>query len=215
MNDTINRPEIAINLKPGMFTTCSLIWDEKQGKYRPATITEVADCCIKNCAKNVEDCDKYSRKHLAKLGPEILHRGLSTCRNVRKVCLDTCKQSSDQVNTNNPYAKCAHKNGCMGVFQDPQCIIKNKDKIFKCCRETCIPTKDLDCQRYCNFMQSVSSNPSKIGKYNIQVPSISTLTKDYKFEKNDNWNYILISCGVVLFLIIIFLLIKVIFQKRR
>jgi hypothetical protein len=214
MSDIIERPEIAINLKPGMFTTCSLIWDEKQEKYRSATSTEVADCCVKNCVSNVEKCEKYTKTHLSKLGPDILYRGLTTCHDLRGICLDTCKQSSDLVNTNNPYVKCAHKNGCPGVFQDPKCIIKHKKKIFECCRKTCIPTKDLDCQQYCNFMESVSSDHSKIGKY-FKVPSIPILIKDYRHKKNNSWKYILISSGIALFLIILVVLIRVIIQKRR
>ncbi len=117
-------------------------------------------CCSQGCVEPVKYCQEYCRTH--SVDPVNCQQ---TCIDQKNICLDTCKLSSPQVGPRNDYVQCCFDQGCRGLgdIPDPECVKKNKQTIFDCCRQSCIPTKDLDCQKHCEFMQNITIDPNAIG----------------------------------------------------
>jgi len=204
------------SMKTGMFATCSGVWDESTKKYRSSDSTEVVQCCNKKCIEPVKFCHDYCNKEIAKLGPKKLSSCLLTCNDQRNICLDTCSLSSPYMGVNNNYNLCAKAQGCevsneLQNLQNIDCVRKHKDVIFDCCRRTCLPQKDLDCQKHCEFLQKVTLDPSKIGVPKVSQQKLKALSQSYKTYHENTSIYILV--GVVISIIVI--AIWLFWQKRK
>lgn len=200
MNDNVS-----FVLKSGMFATCSGIWDDRLQQYRNATSTEIADCCSQQCIKPVKFCRKYCMDNLVQEfdNKVLLDKCLKTCEDVRNICLGTCSLSSPHVGMNNNYFQCAYEFGCRGVgnYPDRECVIKNKDEIFNCCRKTCLPTKDIDCQQHCEYIQSAIIDPEKTTGVPLSQKTLNNLSNNFKMYPDDTWLYILVGISVSIILI--------------
>lgn len=197
------------NLNTGMFATCSKVWNKTTQKYDASDSTDVFKCCSKQCIKPVKWCYDYCNKNIILDGDfSILGRCMETCDHEKNLCLDTCKLSSPYVGMGNNYYECSKKYDCIGIgnLPDKNCVKKYKDDIFECCRRTCIPTQDLDCQKHCEYIQSISLNPS-IDGIPDKRPALSTLKSRIKKYPNNTWIYILGGLVFGIIVIIIWLLV--------
>ncbi len=193
-------------LKSGMFATCSGTWDEKSQTYRDSDSTEVMKCCVANCIKPVKFCYKYCHDNHGP-GQEFdspikLDRCMETCGDERDMCLDTCSLSSPHVGMKNNYLQCAlqHCEGGIGNYPSKECIEKHKDKLFECCRRSCIPTHNLDCQKHCEYIQSIMVRTDTTGVPQ-QIPTLNTLTS--KFKSYSDHTHLYIIGGVILSMVVI------------
>ena len=96
------------------------------------------------------------------------------------------------------YIDCSKKNGCPGIINKPdkKCIEENKEDILRCCLRSCIPTKDLDCNQYCEYMNKALLQPKNT--YSKKI--LKTKLKEYT---DYTWYYIF--GGIFVSIIIIFL----------
>jgi len=190
----------AFDLRSGMFATCSGYWDEKN-KFHLLDSTEMAECCFKGCAEPVKYCLQYCKTH-NKNDPLLTNKCFQMCNDQKNICFDTCKLNSSNDSTNY-YMQCCYDHGCKSLDDTPDadCVRKNKEKIFECCRHNCIPTRNLDCQKHCEFLQDITLNPE-----NREFPSVQNLDSEFipfRITKNI-WIYII--AGLLLsFLVILFL----------
>lgn len=200
------------DLESGMFTTCSKIWDKEKRKYSIADSTDIHQCCSKQCIKPFELCYKYCNQNTAPgqefNSPYMLDRCIDTCIERKKLCLDVCVLSSNYVSMDNNYFKCSENYDCLGIgnLPDKDCVNKHKDEIFKCCRKSCIPTKDLNCQKYCEYMQNSVLNP----KTSNTVPkneNLHQIKSRFKIYPDNTLNYIMggVVSGII-FIIISFII---------
>lgn len=187
------------NMKSGMFTTCSGYWDNKTHSFHPADSTNVAACCARNCGNSVKYCQKFCYDNSGEgqmfHDPGMLSRCLDTCNDQRNACLDTCRLSSPYVGTRNNYIECAKGQGCIGTgplaLPTPECVGKNKDAIMTCCRKTCTPHKDLDCQKHCDFLQETSINPDKMGVPRVTKQTLREISGELRTHPDNTWAYVL------------------------
>lgn len=179
-------------LKTGMSVTCSGIWNSKSQKYESSDSTQIAKCCLDECKHSINFCRKYchdNNKHGQEFESPILMKScLNKCEAKRESCIDTCRLITPYVGVNNNYIQCANKFGCRGLndLPDPECVKKNKESIFKCCRHTCIPMKDLDCQSHCEFLQSVTIDADKVGIPKLNKHTLRKLKRKYKIYKDSS-----------------------------
>ena len=199
-------------LKTGMFATCSGIWDKATQKYRVANSTEVLQCCSDKCIQSSKWCYKHCKEEITTPGqkfndPNKLDKCMERCDDKRNLCLDICKLSSPYVGMDNNYVQCTKQYGCTGVgnIPDKDCVSKHKDEIFDCCRQTCIPAKDLDCQQHCEYSQSVTLNPSITGVTDKQF-TLSTIKSRFKLYPDNTLAYILggLVSGIIVIIIWLF-----------
>lgn len=201
------------NLKSGMFATCSGIWDEKTQKYKLADSTEMAICCTQNCIHPIKYCQQYCYNNIDVTDPKILSRCLGICNDMRQMCMDTCRVSSPYIGVDNNYILCANKYGCEGIKELPNvdCVKKHKESIFECCRKSCIPNRDLDCQKHCEFLQKVTLDPRKIGIPKTSKNTLNMLASRFKIYPDNTWLYI--SIGIIISIIMIIFWINIRKQK--
>jgi hypothetical protein len=211
VNNKMSNDENSFRLKTGMFTTCSGIWNETTRKYNVTESTDVVQCCSEQCIQPVKRCYKYCRENTASgqefNAPNKLARCMEICDDKRNLCLDTCSLSSPYVGMSNNYLQCAGQYDCKGIgnLPDKDCVGKHKDEIFECCRRTCIPAKDLDCQKHCEYIQSVIMNPG-ITDVPDKRPALSTLKSRFKLYPDNTWAYILggLALGIIVIIIWLF-----------
>ena len=199
------------NLKSGMFVTCAKIVDKKTGKLRPADATEMVQCCSNKCIEPVEFCQNYCRtKYTDK--PNLLKRCSDMCINQRDMCLDTCRLSSKYSEPQNNYNKCAFKFGCRGLygFPDSECVKKHRAKIYDCCRKTCVPNRDLDCEDHCKFSEKIALDLSTFGAPKTGMHPFDKLVSSKKINtkySNQSGKYIVIAL-IIAILILLFIYFK-------
>jgi len=204
-------------LKTGMFVTCSGEWDEKTQQYKSADSTQIAKCCLDQCKAPVKFCRKYCYDN-NKPGEEfnspiLMQRCLETCQDERNLCIDTCRLISPYAGGNNDYVQCATNFGCRGLndLPDPECVKKNKNAIFQCCRQTCIPTKNVDCQQHCEFLQKEIINPDDVGIPSLNNKTLRELNSKFKTYPDNTPTWIL---GAVILSIIVVVL-WIFFSTRK
>lgn len=193
----------AFNIKDGMFATCSGKWNVKTQNFQKADSTEIFKCCIKNCREPLKFCHQYCENNQGTgkkfYTPTLLSRCLETCDIQRKECMETCRLSSPDIDTNNSYILCANEYGCEGIdgLPIPECSVKIKDKLFRCCRDKCKQSSDLDCESHCKFLESIALdrertlNLPKIGRQTLQE-----LINDFPPPRPD-CGKLYIICGVI------------------
>jgi hypothetical protein len=200
-------------LKSGMFSTCSGVWDEKTKTYDKADVTDVSKCCIKQCIEPVNFCYNYCKDNagLEKIfnSPEKLDRCFKTCSKQRFICLGTCSLNSHDVDN---YLKCSQELGCKGGagnYPSKDCIAKNRESIYQCCRKSCIPKHDLNCERNCKFFESIMLQTDDMaGIPLLQEESRSSITNTFKTYPDKTLVYILTGIFFSLIIILIWFLTK-------
>lgn len=197
-----------INLTSGMFSTCAGYWDEKNQQYIPANDTHIAKCCIENCKDPLVFCQKYCKENQGSgkkyYNPTLFSRCLSSCNYQRDFCFQTCRLSSQAVGTNNNYLDCAFKYGCEGEegIAEPECVRKHKDEIYNCCRTNCVPTRYVDCDKNCTFLQDITINPRKLGLPKLASQTLHELVTDFPAPREQcTWTYVF---GAVILSFLIF-----------
>jgi hypothetical protein len=191
-------------IKAGMFSPCSGTLDPITHKYKLTDITELYKCCSRKCLEPENFCLNFCYKNHG-IDKEFdtplkLARCLRTCSDMKKLCLETCSMSSDHTGPDNNFLKCAKNYGCYdGYKPDRECLEKNKHDIFNCCRKTCIPLKNLNCQKHCEFNRDVlykidefkeSSNPTEL----------KNLYNGNRRKKSDILFWIVIIIVIIIFL---------------
>lgn len=201
------------NLTTGMFPTCAGYWDEKTQRYMPADNTQIAKCCIENCKNSLTFCHDYciENEGIGKkyYNPTLFSRCLTSCNYHRDFCFQTCRLTSSNVGINNDYLKCAAKYGCEGKngIDDPDCVRKHKDEIYKCCRNNCVPTRYVDCDENCKFLEQVTINPRKLGIPKLSSETLHELVTDFPSPQEQcTWVYV-VGAVIVSFLIFIIMII--------
>lgn len=209
---------ISKKLQDGMLTTCSLIWNKDKQDFEYADSTQMAQCCVKSCVKPVEFCHKNCSKYKKR---ENIERCLLTCNKQRQLCMDNCIISVPYVGKGNNYIECTKEKGCMGIneFPDIDCVKKNRSDIFKCCRENCIPRKNLDCQKHCEFLEKVTIDPSQLGIPRISTEELQDMISEQIKRKNKNTKsnkkFPMYTLGIILCILIILINIRLIYYFKK
>jgi hypothetical protein len=211
-------------LSPGMFSMCSVIWDEKRKVLRESTDTELFQCCINDCVEPLKFCENYCEQTFDQTDSRF-ESCIKTCANQRDMCLDTCRLSSVYAAPDNNYNKCAVKYGCKGIygFPDADCVQERKEIIFECCKDTCIPSKNLNCDEHCKFSEYIALNPYSVGspedsKYTLQTPqeTIVVIPDDTAKSVGTNvYSITVITIGVILFSVITALVVIFLSENKR
>lgn len=160
-----------------IFAPCATKIDIKSGTIRDATGSELFKCCVSRCKPKHEFCKSLCHQDLDKLYNldltttrtdynNILGRCLGNCRIMNLLCSTECRGLSPGFSVNNYYYDCAEENGCprgLGELPSKECVEKNKDVIFNCCRSNCVPTGVTDCQELCETLQTTILDPVSLG----------------------------------------------------
>ena len=209
---------ISKKLQDGMLTTCSLIWNKDKQDFEFTDSTQMAKCCIKSCVKPVEFCYKNCGKYKNR---DNIERCFLTCNKQRQLCMDNCIINVPHVGKGNNYIKCATEKGCMGLneFPDIDCVKKNRSYIFKCCRKSCIPRKNLDCQKHCEFLEKVTINPSQLGIPRISTEKLQDMISEQIKDKNKNVKrkikFPIYTLFIILCLLIILINMRLIYYFKK
>jgi hypothetical protein len=144
------------NSLSGPFGLCSEYWDEKASVFRKADETEQGDCCMRTCKPFVDECAELCPKVEAKY-QKLCYK---TCGDIQNSCKDFCSLSSPMSGVNNPIFKGTKEKGCGdGIYEllNKECIKKNKNDILNICRNSCIQSDKLDCEKHCHYSLNLIS----------------------------------------------------------
>lgn len=188
----------------GMFTSCFGYYDSDKRKFDKFTYSEIAQCCLNNCKDTDKFCKDFCNKNYK--DPKDLSLCLEKCKKQEELCVDTCRIGAG-VTPHNIYEECAKVYNCYqnmetkSGYLSTECIQKNKDDIKECCYSNCIPTKDIDCQKYCDFLQDFT-----LDLYSKRVLKNSPLEKTtVEYSGSNTWKWILGSVIAGIIVICIFL----------
>lgn len=195
----------------GPFGLCTGYWDEKNQMYQHADITEMAKCCLNTCSPTIEQCRKDC---LTIKNPTYKYLCYDSCdRDIQNSCVNNC------ILINNIYGTPIMKNvlkdfGCGdGIYKqvDKDCATKNKDAIIKQCTSDCIPTRNIDCSKYCNFSYDYLVDPDNhiLGtKSNMayNVAAYGVVPKENQLLQKTSSSIMYVWIGVGISLIIIFVI---------
>jgi hypothetical protein len=194
------------SLRNGIFSTCSGRWIPEENRYRNANVSEIAECCLKQCTEPVEYCEKYC---IDNSGPGKIYDTqkkvddcLATCSTYRNLCNDICQLSSPYFNEASYYLDCAGEKGCLDANRQTNsaCIKANSDEILSCCLERCIPTEDLDCDKYCAFSHNIAINKNNLLRNKVNAPKIT--------KSKSNGTFYTIITGILIGIVVLFLIRK-------
>lgn len=175
------------SLRNGIYTTCSGRWIPESDSYRAATVSEIAECCLDECKKPVKFCIDYCKNNS---GPNKVYDTqkkvddcISTCQTYERLCNDICQLSSPYFNEDSYYLDCAEIKGCLNSKRqtNSECIRKNADEILHCCKDSCIPTQDLDCDSYCEFSHNIAMNKDKLLQSKVNAPKLIESSQKPRF----------------------------------
>ena len=192
-----------------LFPYCEQIWDKNA--FRSADSIEISKCCQNNCDKTYNFCiNECNKKHKSK---QIQCKNKCIALN-KNLCYTFCELPSKSLQLNNDFYKCTGKYNCNYLdrsdvinpnqstsFPDKQCVNKNKDGIYKCCIDTCDPTR-VKCKEYCDFFMKLPfEDVPEITENNTNV----SLSKSIN-NKEDTSNVYVIILVIILFVIILLML---------
>lgn len=159
----MSRDTSSYSLRTSIFTTCGGTWDQESNSYKQADISAIAQCCLDQCSEPVQFCLEYCKNNSQPGGlydtPDKIRTCEDTCTTYENLCNNICKLSSPQFTDQSTYLNCVEWNGCMNQNGKPdqECLQANKDTIHKCCLHNCVPTQDIDCNKYCDFSYKLAS----------------------------------------------------------
>ena len=196
-----------------LFPYCQQIWDENKNSFRKADSIEISKCCQNNCDNTynfcIEECSKKDKSEQT----QCKNKCISLNRNL---CYAFCELPSTTLQLDNNFYKCTSKYNCnyldrtdvinpnqSSSFPDKECVNKNKDGIYKCCIDTCDPTR-VKCKEYCDFFMELPFE---------DIPQITdntsiTLSKS-KNNSNDS------SIFYLLIIVVFFIILLIIYLKNR
>jgi|TARA_B110000114_G_scaffold124707_1_gene130699 hypothetical protein len=184
---------------PGIYTSCKTKYNKEKDKMVDSTITDVFDCCLKNCEPTVKFCKYYCHTNKNHIHP--LKYCLNNCDIHNKFCKQTCELSSKYTLTNsNIYYKCTEQY-CDNMKDIKKCINKNKDKLKKCCMTNCTPQKNLNCNKYCDYFENYFKETKQKNTYQTQ-----TQTQTQNIKNSNNKINIFLIIGIFFFPIIIIII---------
>lgn len=197
----------------GIFTSCKGVWETDTNSFDKYTLSEQIQCCI----DQYKPARKYCLEQCSKNGIDIFSNGgvltddqaLIKCKLIcdqsYDLGVDTCRLISPKFQLNSTAYNSAIKY-CPAkkhLLPDPECVRKNKHNIINTCRSSCIPTHNIDCQKYCDFIYNILSDTSK-GKSILGVSP----KRDIEFPKNNIkkiFNFYIFG-GIVIIIICIIIL---------
>lgn len=202
--------------RQGMFAVCSGYMDKSTDTYKHSDSEEIYKCCINHCTFPVKYCKEYcdinfgpNKEHES---PELLLRCRTVCDKQRELCLDNCSKSSKFSIMKTNYDQCVHQFGCsnhdMEEQIDEKCIEKNKQDIFECCKDYCIPTNDIDCDQKCKLIEQTILDKSLTGKNIIPTLNLNEISRDYKRKNDITYIIIYTFLGICFGILLWFLLNK-------
>jgi hypothetical protein len=155
---------------------------------------------------------------------------------MNNLCTTECSGISPGFSLDNLYYDCAEQNDCprgLGQLPSKECVEKNKDVIFNCCRSNCQPTSITDCQELCETLQKTILDPASLGISEGLYKSASALegekVKNQKSEikdikdvntkinpvKNSIYPYLWSALGIGLVIALCILLGNYLYHKKR
>ena len=160
-----------------IFAPCTVQADPETGTLRDATGSEVFECCASRCKPKYDYCTNICEHDLKSIYTrdvvaahytegELMGRCIGNCRIMDTLCAQECRGMAPGFSLDNDYYDCATDNGCprgLGQLPSKDCVEKNKDVIFKCCRSRCQPTTVTDCQELCETLQQTILDPNAVG----------------------------------------------------
>lgn len=177
-----------------MFLTCTGEWDDNTMEWNSSDVTDAYICCTEKCKGPVDFCYNYCKTSRSSASDMSKYRCSQMCEDQRKMCLDTCSLISKHVGKNNEYIECANKLEC--ATHDVNCLSKNKKEIVDCCLKSCTTSKEIDCDKNCNYLHSFYMN---------QPPS---LIRPGKKSRKNSFNFIVLLVFIIIFSLIFLFLIK-------
>lgn len=180
-----------------IFAPCTVRTDPERGTLMDATGSEVFECCVRGCGPKYDYCVDLCTNHLDKIFAhdleasnftydDIMGRCLGNCRIMDVLCTQECRGLAPGFSLDNPYYNCAADNGCprgLGQIPDKDCVEKNTDVIFNCCRSRCHPTAVTDCQELCETLQRTILDPKAAGMPDDMFPWARALQNRTKLPK--------------------------------
>ena len=176
----------SFEVKPGLFSLCSFVWDKENKRYIEADASDIVKCCLKECEKPIEFCLNYCNDTYGKKSknnqPAFMHKCIQNCTKQQLECVQVCRANKDYW-YNSLIEQCSRDKNCFLSNNDPDkdCIIRNKKEILNCCHKKCIPSKDLNCYNYCDVSYIANTTPEKLGiprKKVLEQPSPPIVKKE-------------------------------------
>jgi hypothetical protein len=206
--------------RSSMFVTCAGEWNEDTMKWDPADATEAVSCCIDQCMGPVNFCYDYCKSNRKSESEMSKYRCSQMCEDQRKICIDTCSLISKHVGKDNAYVHCATKNGCSNpeVSHDVDCLLEHNDTILQCCRKSCTTSNEVDCDKNCDYLHSVYTNPpTSLIPPDKKIKLAELLSKDATNtgSEGEKWpicNPILLFITIIAFL---FLFLFIVISKKK
>lgn len=132
-------------------------------------IHETFEDCVKQCSNknNQEECIHW-------------------CIHKPDLCKESCIENTELYNK---YLQCS-KGYCKN--SDFSCLNNSKNSIIHCCKENCIPTKEIDCDKYCNFL------------YDTLLTKQITIHNKTSKQNNNSWKLLTVVLLLFVFIKLIF-----------
>lgn len=122
-------------IRTGRFDSCTT---------KNSTKVDIMKCCLESCRPLAESCMKSCDNDIG---------CMNKCARIILSCENTCALSDPNIwRGNSKLVECIEEKGC-GKYPDynAECIKKNEYELMKCCKQNCIPTREMDCNTHCTM----------------------------------------------------------------
>lgn len=138
----------SFSLEKTPYAECSFVWNEAKKKFEPASYINKIKCCFKKCDNWHNDCEAMCKTTYVND-----NNCLSRCKRQQKLCTDNCFTLDVKNVPDSNIKSCAKHSYCLDKDGDLDisCAVNNKEQIIKCCKQNCFPTKNIDCDSFCNY----------------------------------------------------------------
>lgn len=136
---------------------CKAVWNPKTKKYENDNSMNTIQCCMNKCDDYLSFCYEQCGNN-----QDCVQRCDELSSNCANTCIDYDSEGIGII------SECAVNEGCSSYpTLNKECMMKNRDKIIKCCKEGCIPTMTVDCGEQCqdffyNLTHGIEKNLQKI-----------------------------------------------------
>jgi hypothetical protein len=165
----------SVQLPTGLTPYCRAgVPNSELGVLVEPTSIDVIDCCRNNCRPGIEYCFQHNYELFGPEGKtpsyEKYKQNFYSCEEMINDCQNNCFQYPSfgtEVIRN-----CSKKNGCDTFpFVDKKCMTEKKAEILECCKTTCLPENNIDCnhcEKFYDWMHNVNQDTSS--SYSTYTP---------------------------------------------
>lgn len=122
-------------------------FDQNKNKYVNLSLDRIHKCCTNQCKYVDKKCRAYCQQ------PHAPTHCQKHCHYNHQSCLAGCDITHILEGSQANIPWCISQSACKGLEREKlrDCLEHEREHIIRCCRQDCIPTREINCDKHCEY----------------------------------------------------------------